>query len=224
MGMLGDGEWQAIFNHVFKRNYTANCEGTNYVPELCQKLAESLTFKSPNFYFSAPDTFKKVREYFEYERLADLACKRMGAEIEFVEKNIWNKMMCEAKLGQLIKQLRQMDVYVVSNKALRKLDFLNYKGFYEIGYPNCYTDGTLQKAGDDILKDKKPGVYIIAAGIPAILLAQRLHNQIPNSWFIDMGSIWDTFVGIGGQRPTRRHLYSHPEEYAKWREDNLKDV
>ena len=224
MGMYGDGEWQAIFNNVFKTTYKRNCEHTEYTPELCSLMAQSLKYRSDNFYFSAPDTFKKVPEYFEYERMADIVLKRLNANIEFVEKNVWNKAMCEAKLAPLIRQLRKMDVYIVSNKALRKLDFLNYKGFYEIGYPNCFLDGTLKHAGDEILKDKKPGVYIIAAGIPATLLAQRLHNRISRSFFIDMGSIWDTFVGIGGQRATRAYLYSHPEEYAKWKEDNLKDI
>ena len=132
--------------------------------------------------------------------------------------------MCDAELNPLIMQLRKMNVVVISNKALRKLDFLKYDKFIEIGYPNCYLDGSLQKAYVEAIDYGKPAVYILACGIPAILLAQWLHGKIENSWFIDMGSIWDTFVGIGAQRPTRAYLYSHPEEYKEWLAKNLKNI
>ncbi|GAI08398.1 unnamed protein product, partial [marine sediment metagenome] len=131
---------------------------------------------------------------------------------------------CNAELKPLIQQLRKMNVVIISNKALRKLDFLKYDKFIEIGYPNCYLDGTLDNAYIEAMKYNKPGVYILACGIPAILLAQKLHGKIKDSWFIDTGSIWDTFVGIGAQRPTRRYLYSHPKEYQEWLDKNLKNL
>jgi len=224
LGMLGDGEWQCIFNKALNENFDANCEGTLYDKELSIDMLRSLKFKSPNFYFSAPDTFKKVPDYYIYEEKIDELLKKLKVEIEFHEKNVWNKAMCDAELGPLIKQLRKMNVVIISNKALRKLDFLKYDKFIEISYPNCYLDGTLDKACLKAIDHGKPGVYILACGIPAILLAQRLHNKIKDSWFIDMGSIWDTFVGIGGQRPTRAHLYSHPKEYKEWLSKNLKDI
>jgi len=224
LGMYGDGEWQAIFNHAFGDRFTENCEGTKYVPDLCYLLYESLGFKRDNFFFAAPDTFKKVREYFEYDSAVDRVLNKLAVEIEFVEKNVWNEHMKAATLGPLIKQLRTMNVCIISNKALRQLDFLNYDHFIEIGYPNCWTDGTFDAAVESALAYAKPGVYIIAAGIPAALLAQRLHGKIPDSFFLDLGSIWDGFCGIGGQRPFRRELYAHPEVYKKWREDNLKDI
>ena len=33
---------------------------------------------------------------------------------------------------------------------------------------------------------------------------------------IDMGSTWDSFVGIGGQRAWRGQLYSDPRKYQAW--------
>jgi len=224
LGMLGDGEWQCIFNAACNDKFSGNCEGTLYDKKLSIEMLESLKFKSDNFYFSAPDTFQKVPEYYSYEKKIDKILKQSDLEIEFHEKNVWNTAMCDAELGPLIKQLRKMNVVIISNEALRKLDFLKYDKFIEISYPNCYLDGSLNKAYDEALRYGKPAVYILACGIPAILLAQKLHNQIKDSWFIDMGSIWDTFVGIGAQRMTREYLYSHPEEYKEWTDKNLKDI
>lgn len=224
LGMLGDGEFQCIFKEAFGNNFDANCEGTIYSDKLSAEMLGSLKFNSPNFYFAAPDTFKKVSEYYVYEKKMDELLEGLKIEIEFHEKNVWNTAMCNAELGPLIKQLRKMNVVIISNKALRKLDFLKYDKFIEIGYPNCYSDGTLDKAYTKAIKYGKPAVYILACGIPAILLAQKLHNKIKDSWFIDMGSIWDTFIGIGKQRPTRRYLYSHPEEYKEWLNNNLKNI
>lgn len=224
LGMLGDGEWQCIFNKVFNDRFSGNCEGTLYPEKLSSEMFESLKFKSSNFYFAAPDTFKKVKEYYSYEEKVDKLLTESNLEIEFHEKNVWNTAMCNAELYPLIQQLRKMNVVIISNKALRKLNFLRYDKFIEISYPNCYLDGSLDKAYEEALKYGKPGVYILACGIPAILLAQKLHNKIKDSWFIDMGSIWDTFVGIGAQRPTREFLYSHPKEYEDWKYKNLKET
>ncbi len=221
MGMYGDGEWQAIFNASLNGDFDKNCEGTVYDKKLCQEMYQSLTYNAPNFYFSAPNTFKIHRSYFIYETWVDQTLKQLNRDIEFVEKNVWNEEMKAGRLGPLIKELQKKNVCIISNENLRGLTFLNYDKFIEIGYPNCYLDGTLEKAGDEAIKYGKPGVYIIAAGIPATLLAQKLHRSIKNSFILDLGSIWDGFVGIGAQRSFRADLYANPEKYRVWRNKNL---
>lgn len=216
LGMYGDGEWQCIFN-TFGDNLKENCENTLYTPELSRAMRESLDYKSDNFYFSVPDTFLKNKDYFCYAKKIDEFC-----HIEFVEKNMWNVAMYQAKLYPLIEEFRKHNVCIVSNKNLRNLTFLNYDKFIEIGYPNCFDE--LDRVEKEILEYGKEGIYLFACGIPASLFVQRVHNKIPNSWFLDLGSIWDGFVGIGGQRPTRREFYKHPETWVEWVNDNLKDI
>ncbi len=223
MGMYGDGEWQAIFNASLQGGFDKNCEGTIYDTKLCQEMLESLKFKSANFYFSTPITFKKVPEFYKYETWIDETLKRLEVDIEFVEKNVWNEEMKAGRLGPLIKELKKKKICIISNEALRGLTFLNYDKFIEIGYPNCYLDGTLDKAYTEAVKTDCE-VYIIAAGIPATLLVQRLHESLKNSFILDLGSIWDGFVGIGAQRSFRANLYANPELYKEWRAKNLYDT
>lgn len=217
LGMYGDGEWQCIFNHAFGDRFKGNCEGTEYTSDLSEKMADSLNFKGENFLFSAPDTFKKVPDYKRYEILIDKLAHK-----EYVEKNVWHKEMCNGNLYPLIKELRNHNVAIIGNKNLKGLTFLNYDKFFEVSYPNCY--GELEKITNEILEYGKSGVYIFACGIPATLFVQAVHGKIPNSWFIDMGSIWDGFVGIGGQRPTRREFYKHPDQWKEWVDKNLKEI
>jgi len=216
LGMFGDGEWQCIFN-AYGDRFSANCEGTIYSQELTRQMNESLKFKSDNFYFAAPDTFQKVPEYFHYEGMVDKI-----TDVEFVEKNMWNKAMYEAKLYPLIKALRDKNLCIISNSALRDLTFLDYDHYIGIDYPNCFPQ--LEETTQKILDYGREGVYLFACGIPASLFVQAVHGKIPNSWFIDLGSIWDGFVGIGGQRATRREFYLHPETWLEWVNENLKDI
>lgn len=219
IGMYGDGEWQCIFNK-WGRKFKENCEKTVYTKELTDAMVESLKFNSPNFYFATDDF--SLSGMGEYNKMIDEVQELLKIDIDFVNKHIWHVAMYEARLTEFIKALLEKNVCIVSNKMLRGLTFLKYDKFVEIDYPNCYKD--LERATKECLDYGKEGIYIFACGIPATLFVQRLHNKIPNSWFLDLGSIWDAFVGIGGQRPTRREWYLNPEEWKQWRNDTLKGI
>lgn len=226
LGMFGDGEWQAIFNAsgVAGRKFEANCEGTKYDPKLCEELLESLKYEGKDFLFSAPNTFKIHNQYLIYEKWVDQTLEQLGVDIEFVEKNVWNEEMKAGGLSPLIKELRKKNVCVISNEKMKGLDFLRYDKFIKISYPNCYLDGSLDRAYEEAIAYGKPGVYLIAAGIPAALLAQKLHKAIPESFVLDLGSIFDGFVGTGGQRSFRANLYENPDQMKEWRQKNLHDI
>ena len=217
IGMLGDGEWNAIMHSDV---HGKNAEETIYTPDLCDDLFESLKFKADNFYFSTPEGLKNPKWSGLGEVRIDKWLKKAGVEIEFLEKDCWDRWTREAMLGPFIKQLQKMNVCIVSNKALRGLSFLNYDHFIEIGYPNCYDE--IDRAVEEcLLHYGKPGVYLVAMGLPAALFVQKMHGKIPNSWFLDLGSIWDAFVGIGAQRGWRAELYNDPEEYHIWKKASL---
>lgn len=218
-GMYGDGEWLAVFHD---RIGGENAEGTVYTKELCDALAHSLHYVSPTFYFSTPEGLRDARLSGIGEARIDKWLKKEGLEIEFVEKDCWNTWTRLSQLQPFINQLRQMNVCIISNKALRGLTFLNYDHFIEIGYPNCFSE--IDRVVEAALEYGKSGVYLISAGLPAAIIAQRLHERIPESWFLDLGSIWDAFVGIGAQRGWRAELYANPTLYEEWKVKSLEGV
>lgn len=219
MGMYGDGEWLALFK---ERVGKTNAEDTVYTEELCDELIESMSFFSPSFYFSSPSVLKRADWSGIGEGKIDAWLHARSLNIEFVEKDMWDKRMKECTLQPFIRQLRKMNVVVVSNKALRGLDFLNYDKFVEISYPNCHPE--VDRVVQECLDYGKPGVYLFSAGLPAALMVQKLHGKIPNSWFIDVGSIWDAFVGIGAQRGWRLELYADQQKYEEWKTNSLKGI
>ncbi len=209
-GMYGDGEWLGIFE---ERIGKTNAEDTIYTADLCRELRESLFFKSKNFYFSAPTVLKRADWTGIGERKIDAFLETRNLDIEFYEKDEWDKAMKTGELKIFIKAIREKNVVIISNKHLRKLPF--YDHFIEIDYPNCFDQ--IERVIKEILDYGKPAVYLFSAGLPATLFVQRLHNKVENSWFLDVGSIWDAFVGIGEQRGWRKELYADPVRYKLWR-------
>ena len=219
-GMYGDGEWIGIFK---TRVDGANAEDTLYTPKVCDGLIESLRYRADNWYFSTPDVLKNAQWTGIGEKIIDRHLQKYNVnDIEFIEKEIWDKDVKDCKLQPIIKALKKKNICIISNKALRKLTFLNYDHFIEIGYPNWFDDDY-----DRILKEvldygKEDTVYLVAAGLPATILCQDIHKNIKNCWAFDLGSIWDAFCGIGAQRGWRESLYSEPERYKQWMKDSLK--
>lgn len=218
MGMYGDGEWLGIFHD---RVGGQNAEGTVYTPQLCNELEASLLFDGGSipFLFSTPKGLEhfsvmggKIDEYLQQKDL----------NMEFVEKDMWDKEVREMRFAPFIKQLRQMNVVVISNAALRGLNFLNYDLFVEVGYPNCHEE--VDRAVAECVAYGKPSVFLVSMGLPGSLFVQKLHGKVPGSFIIELGSVWDAFVGIGSQRGWRQELYADPEAWEAWKQTNLKDI
>lgn len=201
MGMYGDAEWIALFG---KSVGGRNAEFTVYTPELCRDLRESLRFDAPDFYYSIPAVLGTLRGF---ERIKEIA------DHEYVEKDMWDKEVRTGGLCPLIAQLQKMRTCIISNANLRRLDFLGYESFVEISYPNCHPE--VERAANEAL-NFDGNVFLISAGMPAALIAQRIHAARPDAFALDLGSVWDAFVGIGRQRGWRAEIYASQAAYDSW--------
>lgn len=135
---------------------------------------------------------------------------------------VTDSLASRADLFPLINQLRQMNTVVIGPRELRGLDFLEYNHFVEISSPNLHlqTNG-VENAISDALEYGKPAVYLVSAGVSAALIIDGLYDKARDSFFLDCGSIWDAFVGIGGQRAWRGKLLSDPLKLEQWKHDNV---
>ena len=201
-GMYGDAEWIALFGN---RVGSKNAEDTIYTPELCKVLRLSLEYRADNFYFSVPEILRTLGMEEEIDK---------HTQQEFVEKDMWDR---EARLGGLmpfIQQLQEMKTCIISNVNLRRLEFLHYDEFIEVSYPNCFPE--MESVLDQVRVLGGGYVYLISAGLPAAILAQKIHEMFSDVFALDVGSIWDAFVRIGAQRGWRRELYADQKLYQDW--------
>jgi hypothetical protein len=139
---------------------------------------------------------------------------------------VTDDLAAEAGLYPLIHRLQYMPVCVIGNKALRGLKFLNYKHFVEISTPNFHLEPNgIERAISEAVawgKRIKNAIYVVSAGVSAACIIDGIWGNVPDCWAMDCGSIWDAFVGIGGQREWRAKLYADPVAYEKWKFDNLR--
>src|SRR3990167_4518925 len=143
---------------------------------------------------------------------------------EFYERDmVTDECARDALIGPWIRQLREMDVVLVSNSYVSKIQyFLPYKHFVEIPKLDTYLEEDwLNKYTKKILEYGKPAAYIFSAGFAAAPMIGRLHGKIHNSFFLDLGSIWDCFVGIGNQRGWREALFPNRTKWREWRDKVL---
>ena len=191
------------------------------------RLADVLHRKQydPRFLFAAPKCLWEEEIYVNMGlgRWITNYLDTHRIRIEFYERDMVTDHLAErAGLKPFIEQLQAMPVCVIGNAALRGLDFLGYQHFVEISSPNLHLEeGGIERAVASAITCGVRGVYLVSAGMSAALIIDQLHDAIPKSFFLDCGSIWDAFVGIGGQREWRAKLYSNPKRLKEWKRRNL---
>ncbi len=219
-----DAEWYCMFG---VREGSTTGLGQVLSREHGKKLTDIMQRRQNDlrFLFSIPVCLWRLPE-FAHNRINNFLLER-GIEIEAYERDIiLDDLAKEAGLFPLIEQLQKMNVVVIGNKNLKGLNFLEYKQFVEISSPNFHLeDGGIEKVVEKVIGWPDyygPGVvYLVSAGVSAAVIIDQLHDEIPNAFFIDCGSIWDAFVGIGEQRDWRAKLYANPRMYNKWKRTNL---
>ena len=173
------------------------------------------------FLFAVPKCLWSLPQFNEGQIESFLLDKRV--EIEAYERDmVTDDLARQANLFPFIHQLQKMDVVIIGNAHLREIDFIDYRYFIEIHPTNLHMfERGISDAVKNTLDYGKPAVYLVSAGLSSAVIIHELHNRIPNSWFIDCGSMWDAFVGIGGQRTWRERLFKNPQKLEQWKRRNI---
>jgi len=163
-----------------------------------------------------------MNTYHEIAKFNEIAGDRTFYERDMVTDDLAR----DAGLYPFISQLQEMDVYIISNFRLRDLHFLKYKKFFELDsdYNFHMRKGAIDEMVNRILDFGKPGVYLFSCGMSDAVMIHKLHNKIKNAFLLDCGSIWDAFLGHGGNRTWRQELYKDPRKLEEWKRKNLHGV
>jgi hypothetical protein len=156
-----------------------NSHGCSYTPELQRDLIKSLDHTEPDFLYGMlrvlPTDMARITNTFPKD---------------WHDAEMFADMLVEGKLGPLIRALRKKNVVLVSSRK---------KWFDECHWIET-SDNDTHKDKDDIIKRVleygKPAVYLFSCGMSASVLVSELHGKIPNSFFINIGSMFDVFFGL----------------------------
>lgn len=220
-----DAEWFSIVGHDIGRETGL---GQILDSETGIRLLDVLKRRhtDPNFMFASPACIWYWEDMISAGIPTKISSVLAGCginDITFYERDIvLDDLAAAAGLAPWIKQLRSMRTVLIGNEHLRNLSILSHDLFVEVSCPNLHLEiNGIEKAVDEILSYGRPAVYLVSAGMSAALIIDQIYDHIPKSSFIDCGSIWDTFVGIGAQRGWRQKLYADPQRYQEWIDKNL---
>jgi hypothetical protein len=178
-----------------------------------------------DFLFSVPGCIWEDRGFIDAHvgEFIEATLSSYDIQVDFYERDMVLDDLAEAAgLYCLIQQLQSMDLVIIGNRHLRELDFLGCKHFVEVSSPNLHLqENGIENAVAEAKRYGKPATYLVSAGMSAPLIIDQLYDEVPSSFFLDCGSIWDAFVGIGGQREWRAKLYSNPIRLEQWKHDNI---
>ena len=192
-----------------------------------ERLLEVLKrrWQDPNFIFAVPKVLWELEDCISANigQKIEAVLQKEGTKANFCERDmITDDLAKKGDLYPFIKQLQSMAIVVVGNKYLRGLDFISPQKFVEVSTPNCHLESQgIERAAEECITYGKPAIYLVSAGLSAPLIIDQIYDRIPDGSFIDCGSIWDAFVGIGSQRGWRRELYADPTKLKEWRHVSL---
>lgn len=173
--------------------------------------------------FAIPKCLSELPLFEKYP--VDSFLKENNISIEGYERDmILDDLARDAGLYPLIKQLQEMDTILVGPEEFSNggLAFLDYKVHVSIPSPNLHTEPNgIKWTVDTILRRNYKAIHLISAGVSAPIIIDKLYEANPDNFYIDCGSIWDAFCGIGGQRQWRADLYSDPTKLEEWKRRNI---
>lgn len=183
LARYGDGEMLCMWGKE-----GGNSNGCRYSPELREALLDSMKHKNdPSFIYGMQRVLPKDRERIEKEY----------PDVDWHDSEIFGEAAAAGKLFPFIEQLRKMDVVIVGNKSIEKFakDIL-VADFIEVPSFNAYDekDKILFKIGHFQRTDKN-NVVLFSCGMAANAFVDQLHYEGQYNWYIDVGHIWDPFVG-----------------------------
>ncbi len=179
--------------------------------------------KDKRWFFAIPKCLKDL-PVFQASPI-DKFLEGNGIKVEGYERDmILDDAARDAKLYPLIHQLQKMETILIGPEELGNggLNFLDFKLHLPIPSPNLHMEKNgIEWVIENCISRNYAGVYLISAGVSAPVIIDRLYDWNPDNFYLDVGSIWDAFCGIGGQRQWRADLYRHPIRLKDWKRKNI---
>lgn len=174
LARYGDGEFYCMWG---KQGQNSN--GCRYSPELQQALHDSMNHQyDPTFIYGMQRVLPQDQARAEKDY----------PETDWHDTEIFSEAVANGELFPLIQQLKKMRLVVIGNAEIRPFIFEHFNAYFvEVPKSNAFD-----------FKPKIPfwrnTVYLFSCGMAANAFISELHGKV-DAWLIDVGHIWDPFVG-----------------------------
>ena len=183
----------------------------------------------PNWHFAMPEALwnGEIGD-FEGDKVGQYLSSRGLPDLDIYERDIFTDYAArDALLAPLVRFLQEDDFgpVFIGPEALAPLVVYLKGSLIPISTPNLHqedhgVDSVVSYFGPMFGVFQKSRIVLLSAGVSAAIIADRLYELYPQHTYFDCGSIWDAFVGIGGQRQWRADLYADPEKLQAWKDKN----
>ena len=195
----GDGEWCNIDKVI-----GTNCDGSFYYSDLGDRLLEIVSEKQ-DYYMASFD--RKTPD-------ADVNFSKYPQE--WISANVLHRASIDGKLDIFVEAISNLNVFYVGNKHLKNMSFIN--NFLTIPEKNVWKfKDTVMKHIKENIVDNESKVFLFSAGMASNVFIHDLWNYNKNNTYIDVGSVFDPYVG----RFTRQY---HKKVYERHIRGKLKYV
>lgn len=192
----GDADWSTITEHQQQAEFGGAVHQLD-LPGLRAGMIQSIC-EAPdtdNYYLPTRTGVRKAGTVQYFAFLLWLMANRLG-EIDWHDCNVFAEASKSGKLWPFIEALRGLDVprVVVGPPWMRKLRAFPIDYFIAIPEYDCWLEFDRILAA--CLDVPGPVLYSLSAGVAAKALAWNLYQHQADSWILDLGSLWDPFVGV----------------------------
>lgn len=173
----GDGEWLNI-----RKSPGRNCDGNLYYHDLGDALSKIVETRQ-DYILGFQDTQWRLPS--DVDKYPDQ---------DWVDADVFHKASMDNRLSSLIETLQTRRVVYIGNKDLKGLPFIDE--FIEIPQNNVWLirEEVLEKIKGTI-DSHVSKVYCFSAGMATNVFIDRLWKYNRTQTYIDVGSVFDPYVG-----------------------------
>ena len=226
--LYGDGEFRVLLTECTGRRFTQYQELVT--PGLEMELWNSLLNPDANI---VRGTDAHLLEWWTYkgqdiqvikdigERI-NCALEKRKVHVDWVNGVIWDTAVRSGQLGSFLRCLKGKKVTLVGNPALLHVPFLSLVQSF-VPVPESNAAAHLDEL-ENLVSHCGEGIYLLCMGLGAIPLIMRLRRRCMAATYLDLGSTFDVFVGLGKHRGWRQELYADPTKLQTVIAANMKGI